>query len=48
MHSLDVPEHPRKLIVFMARIRGLYPAIGTWHLARLPGISPVPNFDVDS
>jgi hypothetical protein len=48
MHSLDVPEHARKFIVFMARIRGLYPAIGTWRLALLPDISPVLNLDVDS
>jgi hypothetical protein len=29
MHSLDVPEHPRKLIVFMGWITGGYPALGT-------------------
>ena len=33
MHSLDVPERARKLIVFMGRIRAGYPAIGTQHLA---------------
>jgi hypothetical protein len=42
MHSPDVPEHTRKLIVFMARIRGAYPAIGL-ALGMLPGISPIPN-----
>jgi hypothetical protein len=29
MHSLDVPERPRKLIVFIGWIRAGYPAIGT-------------------
>jgi hypothetical protein len=29
MHSLDVPERPRKLIVFIGRITGGYPAFGT-------------------
>jgi hypothetical protein len=28
MHSLDVPEHPRKLIVFIGRITGGYSAFG--------------------
>jgi hypothetical protein len=29
MHSLDVPQHTRKLIVFMGRITGGYLALST-------------------